>query len=199
MARFTGPTERLSRRAGQNLFLKGERSSGPKSAMTRRPYPPGVHGPGKRPRKQSQYGLQLREKQKAKAIYGLLERQFRSYYEQATRATHDTGSKLMEILERRLDNVVFRLGLADSRRQARQYVSHGHVLVNGASVTIPSFQVSPGVTVTLSLDRAVTSADVPLWLRRAETGLGGDILTLPSRDQIPTEIEEQLIIEFYSR
>lgn len=200
MARYTGPTERISRRAGQNLFLKGERSYGPKSAMTRRPYAPGQHGGGKkRAPKVSDYGRQLREKQNAKAIYGVLERQFRRYFEQAVRSGEDTGSKLLELLERRLDNIVFRLGLADSRRQARQYVSHGHVTVNGKKISIPSFQVSAKDTVVLAIDRKVAQGEVPLWLRRHDTKLEGELLKVPARDEIPTELEEQLIVEFYSR
>jgi small subunit ribosomal protein S4 len=172
---------------------------GPKNALARRPYPPGAHGPGKRPRKQSEYGLQLREKQKAKAIYGVLERQFRGYYEAAARSKDDTSAKLMELLERRLDNVVFRLGLADSRRQARQYVSHGHVTVDDAKLSIPSYQVSKGAKIRLNLDREPTEMDLPIWLRRSGKTLEGEVTQLPSRDQIPTELEEQLIVEFYSR
>lgn len=199
MARYTGPTERLSRRAGTNLFLKGERSYGPKNALARRPYPPGQHGPGKRPRKQSDYGLQLREKQKAKAIYGILERQFRNYYEAAAAGTNDTSEKLMELLERRLDNIVFRLGLADSRRQARQYVNHGHVSVDGSKINIPSYQVGKGTKITLNIVREPNQTEVPVWLRRSGKNLEGEVVEIPTRDQIPTELEEQLIIEFYSR
>ncbi len=200
MARYTGPRERISRRAGQNLFLKGERSVGPKAGAVRRPFPPGQHGPSKRPRKQSEYGRQLREKQKAKAIYGVLERQFRGYFEAATRSSDDTGAKLLELLERRLDNVVFRLGLADSRPQARQYVGHGHVTVDGKRQSIPSYQVSAGQTITLThLARSATGGDVPLWLERAGTGLEGKVIELPTSDAIGADIEQQLIVEFYSR
>lgn len=200
MARYTGPRERVSRRAGQNLFLKGERSAGPKAGAVRRPFAPGVHGPSKRPKKQSEYGKQLREKQKAKAIYGLLERQFRRYYTLAAASSDDTGAKLLELLERRLDNIVFRLGLADSRPQARQYVSHGHVTVGGKRVTIPSYQVSVGETIALThLVRKPTQGDAPIWLERTDSALAGKVLELPTREAIPTELEEQLIIEFYSR
>lgn len=200
MARYTGPRERISRRAGQNLFLKGERSYSPKAGATRRPFAPGQHGPTKRPKKQSEYGKQLREKQKAKAIYGLLERQFRRYYESAAASSEDTGSRLLQLLERRLDNIVFRLGLADSRPQARQYVSHGHIQVNGKRLNIPSYQVGVGETITLThVERKRTEGESPLWLERASKGLEGKVLELPTREAIPTELEEQLIIEFYSR
>lgn len=200
MARYTGPTERISRRAGQNLFLKGERSFGPKNALTRRPYAPGQHGPGRRPGKVSEYGRQLREKQKAKAIYGILERQFSRYYEQASASAEDTGTKLLQLLERRLDNVVYRLGLADSRRQARQYVSHGHVRVNGEKVTIPSFQVGAKTNIELvDIERKPSQTEVPLWVKRDGNALKGELLEIPTREQIPLELEEQLIIEFYSR
>ena len=199
MARYTGPTERISRRAGQNLFLKGERSLGPKSAMTRRPYAPGQHGT-KRAAKVSEYGKQLREKQKAKAIYGILERQFRRYYDTATRTKSATGERLLQLLETRLDNVVYRLGLADSRAQARQYVSHGHILVNGTKVSIPSFQVSPKSTIALTgITRTPNANELPVWVTRTGSGLEGELLALPDREQISTELEEQLIVEFYSR
>lgn len=199
MARYTGPTDRISRRAGVNLFLKGERSAGPKNPMTRRAYAPGQHGPRRRQGKVSEYGRQLREKQKMKAIYGILERQFRRYFQTASRATTDTSTTLLQLLERRLDNIVFRLGFADSRPQARQFVTHGHVRVNGKKVNIPSYQVNAGDTVELvKLERKPSAAELPVWLKRG-TGLTGTLLEIPSREQIPTEIEEQLIVEFYSR
>ncbi|MBI2590144.1 30S ribosomal protein S4 [Candidatus Berkelbacteria bacterium] len=199
MARYTGPVERISRRAGVNLFLKGERSYGPKNAFSRRSYAPGQHGPNKRVGKLSEYGRQLREKQKTKAIYGILERQFRRYYETAVRSKKDSGTTLLQILELRLDNVVFRLGLADSRRQARQYVTHGHVRIDGKNTNIPSYTVKPKQKIELvKIERKPTESEVPLWLRRNQ-GLMGEIIEVPSREQIPLEIEEQLIIEFYSR
>ncbi|MBI4023227.1 30S ribosomal protein S4 [Candidatus Berkelbacteria bacterium] len=202
MARYLGPRDRISRRIGTNLFLKGERSYGPKNPMTRRAYAPGQHGNKRRGGgKISEYGRQLKEKQKAKAIYGILERQFRRYYDAATRAKSITGERLIQLLECRLDNVVFRLGLADSRPQARQYVGHGHVRLNGKKVTIPSHQVAPGDTVELvHVTREPSALDVPLWMERTgKKALAGTFLDVPSRDQIPTEIEEQLIVEFYSR
>ncbi len=200
MARYTGPTDRISRRAGKNLFLKGERSQGPKNPMTRRAYAPGQHGTSRRRGRVSEYGTQLREKQNTKAMYGVLERQFRRYYEKASRATGPTGETLLQLLEARLDNVVFRLGLADSRPQARQYVSHGHVTVGGKKVDVPSYQVKPDQTIELvDIIRKPTQLEVPLWLTRSKSALSGQVLRLPAREQIPTEVDEQLIIEFYSR
>lgn len=200
MARYTGPTDRLSRRAGVNLFLKGERSLGPKNPMTRRNTIPGQHGTARRQPKVSEYGKQLREKQKAKAIYGVLERQFRRYYSLATRVSANTAERLLQLLELRLDNIVYRLGLADSRSQARQYVTHGHVRVNGKKLTIPSAQVKPKDAVELvHIVRKPSSVDVPVWLTRSGTKLAGELLEVPSREAIPTELEEKLIVEFYSR
>ncbi|MCA9388368.1 30S ribosomal protein S4 [Candidatus Berkelbacteria bacterium] len=200
MARYIGPTERISRRARVNLFLKGERSSGPKNALTRRPYPPGVHGPNRRPNKISEYGRQLREKQNAKAIYGILERQFRNYYKKASLSDDNTGEKLVQLLELRLDNIVYRLGLADTRRQARQYVTHGHVLVDGIRQSIPSMNIKPKQKIELhKINRKPSQNEVPIWLKRPKTGLKGEVLDLPERDQIALDIEEQLIVEFYSR
>lgn len=200
MARYTGPTERLSRRAGVNLFLKGERSEGPKSASTRRPYAPGQHGQSRRSGKRSDYGKQLLEKQKAKAIYGLLEKQFRRYYTLAQRSRGNSGERLLQLLELRLDNIVYRLGLADTRRQARQYVTHGLVRVDGVKASIPSMQMGLKQVVELvKIDRVPNKQDLPVWVRRAGTGLKGEIIAVPTREDIATEIEEQLIIEFYSR
>jgi len=200
MARYTGPTGRLSRRAGTNLFLKGSRSIGPKSAIIRKPYPPGQHGQA-RHRRPSEYGQQLREKQKVKAMYGILEHQFRRYYEAAARGKSNTGEKLLQLLETRLDNIVYRLGLADSRRQARQYVTHGHVKLDGKKATIPSMQVSPKQTVELvTITREpVTNTELPAWVQRTGKQLKGELIEVPSREDIPIEIEEKLIVEFYSR
>ncbi len=199
MARYTGPTERLSRRAGVNLFLKGERSEGPKSAATRRPYAPGQHGQSRRSGKRSEYGRQLLEKQKAKAMYGMLEKQFRRYYQLAQRSKGNSGERLLQLLELRLDNIVYRLGLADTRRQARQYVTHGLVRVDGKKATIPSMQLSPKQTVELTkIERTSNKQELPVWVRRT-TGLQGEVIAVPTRDDITTELEEQLIIEFYSR
>lgn len=200
MARYTGPTDRLSRRAGVNLFLKGERSLGPKNPMTRRNTIPGQHGNARRSPKLSEYGKQLREKQKAKAIYGILEKQFRRYYALATRVPANTAERLLQLLELRLDNIVYRLGLADSRSQARQYVTHGHVRVNGKKLSIPSAHINPGDTVELvHIERKPSTVEVPVWLKRNGTKLSGELLEVPSRDNISTELEEKLIVEFYSR
>lgn len=200
MARYIGPTEKISRRTGSNLFLKGERSYGPKNALTRRPYPPGQHGPKSRFQKLSEYGRQLREKQKTKAIYGILEQQFRNYYLKAAKTKGATGEKLLQLLELRLDNVVFRLGFADTRRQARQYVTHGHIKVDGKKINIASFQLKPKQAIELSgIVRKPSDLDVPLWLSREGKNLKGKIIDKPTREQIPLDINEQLIVEFYSR
>jgi len=200
MARYTGPTERLSRRAGVNLFLKGERSLGPKSSFTKRPFAPGQHGHTRRSGKRSEYGRQLMEKQKAKAIYGLLERQFHKYYKMARRSQGNSGETLLQLLELRLDNIVYRLGFADTRRQARQYVTHGLVKVNGKKASIPSMQLSPKQTVELTkIVRKPAEQDMAVWLRGSAGKLKGEVLSVPVREEIGIELEEQLIIEFYSR
>ena len=200
MARYTGPTERLSRRAGVNLFLKGERSLGPKSSFTKRPFAPGQHGQTRRSGKRSEYGRQLMEKQKAKAIYGLLERQFHKYYKMARRSQGNSGETLLQLLELRLDNIVYRLGFADTRRQARQYVTHGLVRVNGKKASIPSMQLSPKQTVELTkIVRKPAEQDMAVWLRGSAGKLKGEVLSVPVREEIGIELEEQLIIEFYSR
>jgi small subunit ribosomal protein S4 len=200
MARYIGPTEKISRRAGKNLFLKGERSKGPKNALTRRPYAPGAHGPSRRQGKLSDFGRQLREKQNTKAIYGILEKQFSNYYKKAANATGATGENLLRMLELRLDSVVYRLGLADTRRQSRQYVSHGHVLVNGKRISIPSYQVKKGDAIELvNIDRQANKEELPLWLEQNKNKLSGKVLSIPKREEIPMEINEQLIVEYYSR
>ena len=198
MARYTDASCRLCRRAGEKLFLKGERCLGPKCALTRRAVAPGMHGNSRR-RRVSDYGLQLREKQKAKATYGVLERQFRRYYDLASRQAN-TGFGLLSLLERRLDNVVYRAGLAQSRAQARQLISHGHFQVNGKRTGIPSYQVRPDDLVK-SLDAPddvkAEGASLPVWLTEKDGGvLVGEIT---SRDQIETALNEQLIVEYYSR
>jgi len=201
MARYTGPKRRLSRRVGLPLFGKDEAFLAKKGAV-----PPGQHGVSRR--KPSDYSLQLREKQKAKWMYGLLERQFRRYFEEASRVKGATGEALLQHLETRLDNVVFRLGLAKSRNQARQFVSHGKVLVNGQKVNIPSYAVKSGDEVSLSKVmyenphvkeslEAVKPEDLPVWLKRKATI--GRVEKIPAREEITTPIEEQLIVEFYSR
>lgn len=200
MARYTGPKDRLSRREGFDIFGKGAK-------LTRITVPPGVHGPKGFSRSQSQYGRQLREKQKVKRIYGVLESQFRKYVESAFKTKGNTGEKLISILERRLDNVIFRLGFAPSRPLARQLVSHGHVSVNGKKVNIPSYQVRAGETVNLSSKAsriphvAKVLADkerkLPEWLKKKATV--GMVEKIPTSDDVPEPISVQDIVEFYSR
>ena len=211
MARYTGPVCRLCRREGQKLFLKGERCFSPKCALERRNYPPGMHGNRARfRRRESDYGLQLREKQKAKRIYGVLERQFRRYFREAQRSKGMTGAVLLTLLERRLDNVVYRLGLADSRAQARQLVRHGHFEVNGRKTDITSFLVKEGDIIRVR-DRSrrttyfkermerLGERPVPEWLSFDPEALTGRVVALPTRDQIDVSLNEQLIVEYYSR
>ncbi len=193
------------------LFLKGERCYTPKCAFERRPYPPGIHGQANRfRRKQSDYALQLREKQKVKRIYGVLERQFRNYFKEASRRKGLTGTMLLSILESRLDNVVYRLGFADSRAQARQLVRHGHFEVNGRKVDIPSYRVKPGDIIRVReksrknaffRDRAELLAErqIPDWLELDIENLTGRVLARPQRHHIDLPINEQLIVEYYSR
>jgi small subunit ribosomal protein S4 len=208
MARYTGADCRLCRREGVKLFLKGDRCYGDKCAIERRPYPPGQAGK-KRPR-DSEYRVQLREKQKTKRIYGLLEKQFRGYYELASRQTGITGENLLRILECRLDNVVYRLGLAKSRDEARQIVRHNHVMVNDHRVNIPSYRVRPGEVVAvgpksknlLVIKTALIASEkieVPGWLEVDIEKLQGKILSLPTREMIDCPVREQLIVELYSK
>jgi small subunit ribosomal protein S4 len=201
----------LCRREGEKLYLKGERCFSPKCAVERRNTPPGQHGTARTMRrKQSDYALQLREKQKARRIYGVLERQFRRYYSDAARRTGVTGAVLLQYLESRLDNVVFRLGFASSRKQARQLVEHGHFTVNGKNVTVPSFLVKPGDTIGVmessrrspyfaDMSKELQSRNVPEWLALDARNLNGRVSMLPSRQQIDTPLKEQLIVEYYSR
>ena len=206
MARYTGPVCKLCRREGMKLFLKGERCLTEKCAIERRSYPPGEHGRGRI--KQSEYLLQLREKQKARRYYGLLERQFRTYYEKAARKSGVTGDNLLRILETRLDNVIYRLGFAVSRAQARQLVRHGHFTVNGRRVNIPSYQVRSNDVVMLKpgsgaeqvvRDATDLTASVALWLQADHDGLTGKILKWPDRVEIDTPVQESLIVELYSK
>jgi small subunit ribosomal protein S4 len=208
MGRYTGPVEKLSRREGVQLFLKGERVLVGKSAIDRRgPVPPGQHGP--RRRRPSEYGLRLREKQRAKRYYGVRERQFRRYFALASRRRGErTGTALLRLLESRLDNVIYRLGFAATRAQARQFVSHGHVEVNGRRLTIASARLRPGDVVALrpaspvaALVRAATETvgRVPGWLQADFDALRGAVLRAPARGEIDAPISEQLIVEFYSR
>ncbi len=206
MARYRGPVCKLCRREGMKLFLKGERCLTEKCAIERRSYPPGEHGRGRI--KQSEYLLQLREKQKARRYYGLLEKQFRTYYDKAARRSGVTGDNLLSMLETRLDNVVYRLGFASSRAQARQLVRHGHFMVNGRRVNIPSYQVKPNDVVTLKTGSAAEqvvrdatdlTASVAPWLQADHDGLTGKILKSPDRDEIDTPVQESLIVELYSK
>jgi small subunit ribosomal protein S4 len=207
VARYTGPVCRLCRREGLKLFLKGSRCFTEKCAIERRNYPPGQHGLGRS--KRSAYGEQLREKQKAKRIYGLIEGQFRRYFERAEREKGVTGENLLRLLERRLDNVVFRLGFAASRAEARQIVGHGHVQVNGRKVSLPSFLVKVGDQVQLrsnsGLQERVTEnlsagrGQVPQWLELTAAEKRGLIRSLPLRDDIQIPVQEQLIVELYSK
>lgn len=208
MARYTGADCRLCRREGIKLFLKGDRCYSDKCGVEKRPYPPGQAGK-KRPR-DSEYRVQLREKQRTKRIYGLLEKQFRGYYVIASAQKGITGENLLRILESRLDNVVYRLGFAASRDEARQTVRHNHILVNGKRVNIPSYRVRPGDLVSLApkardlvvVKAAIISSarvEVPGWLQVDVEKLQGTVLSLPKRDQIDLAVREQLIIELYSK
>ena len=208
MARHTESVCRLCRREGMKLFLKGDRCFKDKCAIERRNYPPGQHG--RRRSKLLGYGIQLREKQKVKRIYGLLERPFRLTFQRAERRKGITGANLLQELERRLDNVVYSLGFAASRAQARQLVRHGHVIVNGKKVTIPSFRVSKGNVVAIK-ERSRTNEQikasvetarargVPGWLDLQPESFSGTVLELPSREEIKLPIQEQLIVELYSK
>ena len=209
MDRYTGPKFRLDRREGVNLFLKGKRSRSGKHPIDKKgTVPPGQHGNKNTRKKVSSYGIQLREKQKTKRIYGLLEKQFRKYFQMATRKKGATGETLMQLLEKRLDNVVFRSGMAISRNQGRQLVSHGHVLVNQKKVNIPSYSVKAGEIVSLDSKAANfiivkdslefnKDSELPSWLERKGTVI--KINADPTRDQINEPVDEQLIVEFYSR
>jgi small subunit ribosomal protein S4 len=210
MGRYIGPVCRLCRREGIKLYLKGERCFGPKCPIAKRRGAPGQHGQ-QRTRRPSEYALQLREKQKLKRIYGILERQFRRHFDEAERRPGLTGDNLLQILETRLDNVVYRLGFADSRRQARQLVRHGHFLVNGRKTDIPSYLVRPGDIIAVrpqSREReyfqivaeTAASKPVPSWLVRDLETLSGRVVSLPTRDQIDLPpINTQLVVEWYSR
>jgi small subunit ribosomal protein S4 len=206
VARGIGPKCKLCRREGMKLFLKGERCLTEKCAVERRSYPPGEHGRGRI--KQSEYLLQLREKQKARRYYGILEKQFRNYYEKAAKASGITGEALLRMLETRLDNVVYRLGFAASRAQARQVIRHGHFQVNGRRVNIPSYQVRPNDIVSLKAGSSVEpvvrdatdlTASVAPWLQADHENLTGKVLKWPEREEIDTPVQEQLIVELYSK
>lgn len=208
MAKYTGSVCRLCRREGTKLYLKGDRCYSDKCSFTRRPTAPGQHG--QKRRKLSEYGLQLREKQKARRIYGVLETQFERYYQQAERMRGITGENLLQLLERRLDNVVYRLGFASSRAQARQFVLHGHITVNGKRVNIPSYLVDEGDVIAVREKSASniehfkalrdgTDRVVVPWLQVDYEKLEGTVTALPAREDIDVPIQEHLIVELYSR
>jgi small subunit ribosomal protein S4 len=206
MARDTSPQCKQCRREGQKLFLKGARCLTDKCGVERRSYPPGEHGRGRM--RQSEYRQQLREKQKARRYYQVLEKQFRNYYDRASRQPGVTGENLLRLLETRLDNVLVRLGFAASRRQARQLVNHGHWMVNGRRVDIPSYQVKPDDVISIKQDskatdvvRAATelTAAVPPWLQADHDSLTAKVLRMPERSEISTPVQEQLIVELYSK
>lgn len=208
MARYKEAVCRLCRREETKLFLKGERCFTEKCAFDRRPYPSGEHG--RRRRRSTGFALQLREKQKAKRIYGVLENQFHRYYEMASRKKGKTGEILLQFLERRLDNVVYRMGFALSRREARQLIAHGHITVNGRKVDIPSYLVEPGEVISLTergkkverIKEAISSSfrpRVPSWLEVDTEKMEGRVLALPTREDIDVPLEEHLIVELYSK
>ena len=208
MARYTESVCRLCRREGAKLFLKGTRCYTKKCSFERRPTPPGQHGV--RRRKMGEFGIQLREKQKMRRVYGVLERQFRNYYREAEGTTGVTGEALLQRLETRLDNVVFRLGFASSRAQARQLVAHGHFAVNGTATNVPSYTMRPGDRVEVRESRCgreafkvvketIRSHQAPEWLSLDAAKLAGSVASLPRRDQMPLDLSEQLVVEYYSR
>lgn len=208
MARYTGSVCKLCRREGEKLFLKGERCYSDKCSVSRRNYVPGQHGKGRK--KTSEYGLQLRMKQKARRYYGILEGQFHHYFEMAERKQGVTGENLLRILESRLDNVVYRLGWASSRAEARQLVVHGHFTVNGKRVDIPSYLLRAGETIAItakskdstkiqSVLETNSGRPVPAWLDLNREALEAKVVNLPTREEIDTPVEEQLIVEFYSK
>ncbi|MDR2883647.1 MAG: 30S ribosomal protein S4 [Deferribacteraceae bacterium] len=209
MARYTGPSCKLCRRENVKLYLKGERCYKEKCSLETKPYAPGQHGKQQQ-KKISDYGTQLREKQKVKRLYGVLEAQFRRYFEKATRTEGITGEVLIQLLERRLDNVVYRAGFAGSRKEARQIVRHDHVTVNGRKVNIPSYSVKPGEVVQIvegsrkhqRIVESVETSDgrgVPEWITLNKTAFQADIVRMPERTDITYEIQESLIVELYSK
>ena len=209
MARYIGPVCRLCRREDAKLFLKGDRCFSDKCGYERRQYPPGQHGQGRKKRP-SDYGQQLREKQKVKRIYGLLEKQFRGYYYKASRMRGVTGENLLMLLERRLDNVALRFGFSSSHAEARQLVRHGHFTVNGKRVNIPSFSVKPGTGIevhdkskkVLRIQEAIETVDrrgVPQWIEIDKKALKGTVKSAPNREDLTMPIQEQLIVELYSK
>jgi small subunit ribosomal protein S4 len=211
LARYVASVCKLCRREGEKLFLKGERCFSPKCSFERRSYPPGQHGRQVQfHRKESDFGLQLREKQKVRRLYGVFERQFRRYFHQAQRQKGMTGENMLVILESRVDNVVYRLGIASSRAQARHLISHGHFAVNGRKTNVPSFLVSVGDAIAVrdnskqkthfrELTKELDEGRVPSWLSLDTKSLSGQVVNMPTRDQIDVTLNEQLIVEYYSR
>lgn len=210
MARYIGPVCRLCRREGAKLYLKGDKCYSDKCAFTKRSYAPGQHGQTQARKKVSEYGIQLREKQKARRAYGMLEGQFHAYFEKAERQKGVTGENLLVMLERRLDNVVYRLGFAASRNQGRQLVRHGHFTVNGRKVNIPSYLIKPGDVIQVhesskespllkQIFEAIGHKTAPVWLETSAQDMSGKVVRYPSRDEIDTPIQEHLIVELYSR
>lgn len=208
MARYTGPACKLCRREGKKLYLKGERCTSGKCALERRSTAPGQHGAAKK--KMGEYGIQLREKQATRRYYGVLERQFKNYYEEAARKEGMTGENLLILLERRLDNVIFRMGLAESHKEARQLVLHTHFTLNGKKVNIPSILVKPGDVISVkeasrssakfkALAEALESKTAPKWLDVDKSNLTAKVVSFPARDDIDFEFNEQLIVELYSK
>lgn len=208
MARYTGAVCRLCRREGMKLYLKGDRCYSDKCAFATKQYAPGQHGQSRK--KVSEYGIQLREKQKVRRIYGIAEKQFRSYFEKAERQNGVTGENLLRLLECRLDNTVFRLGMASSRVDARQLVRHGHFTVDGKKVNIPSFLVKPGQVIAVkeasrkspkfeAIAAAIAHRTAPQWLELDKENLVGKVVALPAREDVDLPINEQLIVELYSR
>ncbi len=208
MARYTEAVCKLCRREGQKLFLKGARCYTDKCALARRAYAPGQHGQGRK--KTSEYGMQLRAKQLTRRYYGVLESQFRDYYEMATKREGKTGEQLLSILESRLDNVVYRLGWASSRAEARQLVVHGHFTVNGKRVDIPSFLVKAGDVVAIkegskssakfaAINETNASRPCPKWLEKDAEGANGKVIAMPAREDVDLEVDETLIVELYSK
>jgi small subunit ribosomal protein S4 len=212
MARYRGPVCRLCRREGEKLFLKGTRCFSPKCSMERRNYPPGMHGKGAqfRRKRESDYNRQLRAKQKARRVYGVLERQFVRYYEASLKRRGMTGLNLLQILETRLDNVVYRLGYGSDRAEARQLVSHGHFEVNNRRTDVPSMNLKPGDMVSVrsgsrsrpyfkGIIDVAEDTNVPAWLSRDLKNLSGAVIRLPERGEMDSNLQEQLIVEYYSR
>ncbi len=210
MARYTGPSCRLCRREGCKLYLKGERCMTDKCAIARREQAPGQHGAGSGRRRVKEYSLQLREKQKAKRYYGILEKQFENYFKKADRKEGQTGENLLTMIERRLDNVVYRMGMADSRKEARQLVLHAHFTVNGKKVNIPSYEVRKGDVIALKetsrklekfkvLIENITARTVPAWMDVDKENIVCTIKELPKREDVDFPFEEHLIVELYSK